>query len=176
MRTRFDQLQAGQQDSTDTLVTTTATLAAMSGVSALSMERRMDTPSLLKLDIDPQAYSFGAATASFRDCISMIQTLLQHDILPTLKPRKVKSLRLLGSTESKQGIVYRPEMWRQRETLEMIQQYCQQDGTKTSFSTWPAVPKLAPCIEPRFGELPGDTQEAKQRRYKERRWHIRQSQ
>lgn len=38
MRTRFDQLQAGQQDSTDTLVTTTATLAAMSGVSALSME------------------------------------------------------------------------------------------------------------------------------------------
>ena len=136
----------------------------------------MDTPSLLKLDIDPQAYSFGAATASFRDCISMIQTLLQHDILPTLKPRKVKSLRLLGSTESKQGIVYRPEMWRQRETLEMIQQYCQQDGTKTSFSTWPAVPKLAPCIEPRFGELPGDTQEAKQRRYTERRWHIRQSQ
>lgn len=125
---------------------------------------------------DPQAYSFGAATASFRDCISMIQTLLQHDILPTLKPRKVKSLRLLGSTESKQGIVYRPEMWRQRETLEMIQQYCQQDGTMTSFSTWPSVPKLAPCIEPRFGELPGDTQEAKQRRYKERRWHIRQSQ
>ena len=37
-QSRFDQLQAGQQDLTDTLVTTTATLAAMSGVSALSME------------------------------------------------------------------------------------------------------------------------------------------
>jgi hypothetical protein len=102
---------------------------------------------------DNTAYSFGVATVSVRDCLAHLQTLLQQEILPSISTRKIRLLRVLGSTESK-----RPQMMRRIETMQMLREYCNQYvAAKTDFSRSPVVHQFDACIHPKFQELPGET-------------------
>ena len=72
-----------------------------------------------QLSLHSHEYSFSKQVAAFERAITTIAMLLQRDILP-LRRQLSSSLRLLGATHGKQGLVDRPQLPRQNETLDII--------------------------------------------------------
>ena len=112
---------------------------------------------------------------SFRNSLEHLQYLLQIPILPTSNPAKVKSICLLGSGHFKQGIPGRPELQRQKETLDTITAFLTPgpNGTAQSFWNHPEVPKRPAEIAPRIAAPTDNTSAARNRRYNKRRQEIK---
>ena len=124
---------------------------------------------------DMRAHCFTRMVNSFRDSLAHLQYLVQHDIMPTMTPHKVKSICVLGSKHLKQGIAYRPIMLKQRETLDVLMKFLQptETGEAPTFRNHPDLPFCTPVI---FSELPDpadNTLADRSRRYNQRRREIR---
>ena len=124
---------------------------------------------------DMRAHCFTRMVNSFRDSLAHLQYLVQHDIMPTMTPHKVKSICVLGSKHLKQGIAYRPIMLKQRETLDVLMKFLQptETGEAPTFRNHPDLPFCTPVI---FSELPDpadNTLAGRSRRYNQRRREIR---
>ena len=127
------------------------------------------------ITLDHTVHCFSLATNALRDCIAHLGFLLQTDLLPTLKPQKVTSLRKMGGNATKQGIAFRPVMKRQSETVDLLVAYFEQQQGSRNFTKWPNIPYSEPCVQTTVQGPNEDNQEDRNRRYNARRRDIRLS-
>ena len=75
-----------------------------------------------QLELHSREFLYSKQVAAFERAITTISTLLRKDVLP--KRRQLSSsLRLLGASHGKQGLVDRPQLPRQQQTLETIKRH-----------------------------------------------------
>eukprot|EP00435_Cladocopium_sp_Y103_P010442 s2088_g2.t1 len=89
------------------------------------------------ITVDHTAHCFSMAINALRDCIAHLSFLLQTDLLPTMIPQKVTSIRKMGGNATKQGIPFRPVMRCQAETVDMLLAYFDQQQGSKNFNQWP---------------------------------------
>ena len=95
-----------------------------------------------QLCLHSHEYPYSKQVAAFERAITTIATLLQRDILPRRRQLS-SSLRLLGSTHGKQGLVDRPQMPYQAQTLDAIRTHFQKHNGITPENP-PTIPIMTP--------------------------------
>ena len=95
-----------------------------------------------QLSLHSKEYPYSRQVAAFERAITTIATLVQREVLPCRRQLS-SSLRLLGATHGKQGLIDRPVMPRQRQTLESIKaHFLRHRGTTPEEA--PEIPQLEP--------------------------------
>ena len=95
-----------------------------------------------QLCLHSHEYPYSKQVTAFERAITTIATLLKRDILPRRRQLS-SSLRLLGSTHGKQGLVDRPQMPFQTQTLDAIRTHFQKhNGIISEYP--PSIPVVTP--------------------------------
>ena len=96
----------------------------------------------MQLGLHSHEYPYSKQVAAFERAITTIATLLQKEILP-IRRQLSSSLRLLGSTHGRQGILDRPQMPYQAQTLDSIKTHFNNNSGITP-ETPPEIPEMTP--------------------------------
>ena len=94
-----------------------------------------------QLGLHSHEFPFSKQVAAFERAITTIATLLRRDVLPCRRQLS-SSLRLLGATHGKQRLIDRPQMPRQKDSMEAVKShFAKHRGVRPEES--PAIP----CME-----------------------------
>ena len=108
-----------------------------------------------QLAMQSHEFAYSKQVYSFERAITNLSTLLGKEIIPRQRQLS-SSLRLLGASHGKQGLTIRPQLPRQKETLQSIKDLFDRHRGATPDEA-PAIPSLPPHTV--FEEHPSDTQD-----------------
>ena len=82
----------------------------------------------------------------FRFCVEHLQKFSIQRLWPDISRRKTGSLHVLGASGFRQGLIVRPQLPLQQETIAGLRRYLLSVPNRSHFDDHPDIPKLPPMV------------------------------